>query len=399
MNPGGGVIHWDDVEILKLVNALQQDSGRPLSDARQLFERASGGQSLYSKEHRAAFARELLLARDAGLIHFDLAPQIGRHAPPRVEDYEFLDTLRDIQLTPFGRDRALGRVIIVPPPEPSEDDGRTIAALTLEEISRAIAERYSNVQLVTFLVESGIDRDDVAGDIQPSWNLVQSTLLGLLDGGSARRRVLRRFLGAWLSDELHTGPRTVEQCDQLLADLARQGWHLRGGRLVVGERIVPHRNAPGPADTIFGTPSQGARPTDCFVLLPLSEPFVTIYRDLVVPAVEKLDMTCQNAAEIFGPGHIVSDVRYLIGQSNVIVAELTGRNPNVFYELGVAHALGKPVVQLTQDIDDVPFDIRHLRTLTYQWREEWPSQELDRLRDQLSAHLAAATADNPRPTE
>lgn len=393
------MIHWDDIEILKLIDALQKEGGRALSDGRQLFERASAGQNLYSKEHRSAFARELLLARSAGLVHFELAPQIGRQAPPRVDDYEFLDTLREIQLTPFGRDRAIGRVVLVPPPDPSEDDGRPIAALTLEEISRSIAERYSNAQLVPFLVESGIDRDDVAGDVQPSSNLVQSTLLGLLEGGSARRRVLRRFLGAWLSDELHTGPLTVEQRDRLLIDLARQGWHLRDGRLVAGDRIIPQRHAPAPADTVFGAPSQGARPTDCFVLLPLSEPFVTIYRDLVLPAAEKLDMTCQNAAEIFGPGHIVSDVRYLIGQARVVVAELTGRNPNVFYELGIAHALGKPVVQLTQDIGDVPFDIRHLRTLPYQWREEWPPQELDRLRDQLSSHLAAATADTQRPTE
>lgn len=393
------MIHWDDIEILKLVDALQKEGGQPLSDARQLFERASGGQNLYSKEHRAAFGRELLLARSAGLVHFELAPQIGRQAPPRVEDYEFLDRLREIQLTPFGRDRAIGRIVHVPPPDPSEDDGRTIAALTLEEISRAIAEQYTNAQLEVFLVESGIDRNDLAGEVQPSWAFVQSTLLGLLEGGSARRRVLRRFLGAWLSDELHTGPRTVEQRDHLLTDLARQGWHLRNGRLVAGDRMIPQRHAPAPADTVFGAPSQGARPTDCFVLLPLSEPFVTIYRDLVLPAVEKLDMTCQNAAEIFGPGHIVSDVRYLIGEASIVVAELTGRNPNVFYELGIAHALGKPVVQLTQNIEDVPFDIRHLRTLPYEWREEWPPQELDRLRDQLSAHLAAATGDNQRLTD
>lgn len=388
------MIHWDDIEILKLIDALQKEGGRPLSDGRQLFERASAGQNLYSKEYRSAFARELLLARNAGLVHFELAPQIGRQAPPRVEDYEFLDTLREIQLTPFGRDRAVGRVVLVPLPDPSEDDGRPIASLTLEEVSRSIAERYSSAQLSDFLVESGIDTEDLAADVQPSWGFVRSTLLGLLQGGSAKRRILRRFLGAWLSDELHTGPRTDEERDRLLTDLARQGWHLRNGRLVAGDRVLPQRRAPKPADTVFAAPSQGARPTDCFVLLPLRQPFVTIYRDLVLPAVEKLDMTCQNAAEIFGPGHIVSDVRYLIGEARVIVAELTGRNPNVFYELGIAHALGRPVVQLTQDIEDVPFDIRHLRTLPYQWREKWPPQELDRLRDQLSAHLAAATADD-----
>jgi hypothetical protein len=45
---------------------------------------------------------------------------------------------------------------------------------------------------------------------------------------------------------------------------------------------------------------------------------------------------------------------------------LTDRNPNVFYELGLAHALNKEVILLTQDINDVPFDLRHFRIIVYQ---------------------------------
>jgi len=50
-----------------------------------------------------------------------------------------------------------------------------------------------------------------------------------------------------------------------------------------------------------------------------------------------------------------------------VIADCTGRNPNVFYEIGLAHASGKPVILITQNSDDVPFDIRHLRYIQYDY--------------------------------
>jgi hypothetical protein len=49
----------------------------------------------------------------------------------------------------------------------------------------------------------------------------------------------------------------------------------------------------------------------------------------------------------------------------VVIAELTGKNPNLFYEVGLGHALGKKVILLTQNVKDVPFDLRHLRCIVY----------------------------------
>ncbi len=49
-----------------------------------------------------------------------------------------------------------------------------------------------------------------------------------------------------------------------------------------------------------------------------------------------------------------------------IIADLTGRNPNVFYELGIAHALNKKSNPLTQDLTDVPFDLKHIRCIVYE---------------------------------
>lgn len=68
---------------------------------------------------------------------------------------------------------------------------------------------------------------------------------------------------------------------------------------------------------------------------------------------------------------ILDKIRQQIAEAKVIVADITGRNPNVFYELGLAHALEKPVVLITQDkAEDIPTDIRHLEFIRYDLSDE-----------------------------
>ncbi len=62
---------------------------------------------------------------------------------------------------------------------------------------------------------------------------------------------------------------------------------------------------------------------------------------------------------------IIQDIFELIYSSSIVIADLSRKNPNVFYEIGIAHTLGKPVIPIAQNIDDVPFDLRHHRVLTY----------------------------------
>lgn len=81
--------------------------------------------------------------------------------------------------------------------------------------------------------------------------------------------------------------------------------------------------------------------------------------------VESLGLRCHRADDIWENHHIMDDVISLIWRSHVVIADLTGRNPNVFYETGIAHAFGRDVIQLAQNLDDVPFDLQAIRTLTY----------------------------------
>ena len=99
-----------------------------------------------------------------------------------------------------------------------------------------------------------------------------------------------------------------------------------------------------------------------FVLSPFEEPFNTIYSDHIKPSIESIaGLGCLRADDIYDNRPIIEDIWRCTNQAKIIVAELTGKNANVFYETGIAHTIGKEVVLITQSMDDVPFDLRHRR--------------------------------------
>lgn len=76
-------------------------------------------------------------------------------------------------------------------------------------------------------------------------------------------------------------------------------------------------------------------------------------------------MRCRRADDIWENAAIIQDVVSLIDRSRIVVCDCTGRNPNVFYEAGIAHTLGRDVILITQSEHDIPFDLRHLRYIRY----------------------------------
>lgn len=104
----------------------------------------------------------------------------------------------------------------------------------------------------------------------------------------------------------------------------------------------------------------------CFVVMPFAAPLGTYYEKVYKPAIEKAGLKPVRAdAEIFGTGKIMDQIWSGINAAKVLVAEMTSRNPNVFYELGLAHALKKPVVLVSSNEGDVPFDLKHIRVIYY----------------------------------
>jgi hypothetical protein len=116
---------------------------------------------------------------------------------------------------------------------------------------------------------------------------------------------------------------------------------------------------------IFGGYNFTPDPNLCFVLMPFLGEVEPIYTDHIKPLVESEGISCQRADEMVGTNLITYDIWEKINRARFIVADLTGKNPNVFYEVGLAHALGKEVILITQSMDDVPFDLKALRCLVY----------------------------------
>lgn len=104
----------------------------------------------------------------------------------------------------------------------------------------------------------------------------------------------------------------------------------------------------------------------CFMLMPFSEEFNIIYGK-IKSFLKKMGIKCSRADDIFDSGPILSTVLEHILRSEFVIADLTSRNPNVFYEVGFAHSFRDSdcVILIAQSIEDIPFDIRHLPILIY----------------------------------
>ncbi|WP_113957241.1 hypothetical protein [Roseimicrobium gellanilyticum] len=115
----------------------------------------------------------------------------------------------------------------------------------------------------------------------------------------------------------------------------------------------------------------------CFVMMPFAPPIGSYYEKIYDPAIRKAGLTPVRADnDIFGTGKIIEQIWSGINKARVLVAELTNRNPNVFYELGLAHALQKPVVLVACSDQDVPFDLRHIRVIYYDMTDPFWGQKL-----------------------
>ena len=121
--------------------------------------------------------------------------------------------------------------------------------------------------------------------------------------------------------------------------------------------------------TYFSTTPDAERPGTCFVLMPFSPELEAVYR-VIRDALQspEVGFRCGRADELFGGDQIMSGVPQEMARAELIIGDLTGRNPNVFYELGLAHMTknAERVLLLTQRIDDVPFDLRAYRYILYQ---------------------------------
>ncbi len=118
--------------------------------------------------------------------------------------------------------------------------------------------------------------------------------------------------------------------------------------------------------------------TFVFVLMPFDESFNDIYTYGIKQTCIDLNAYCERVDEqIFSEG-ILDRIYNQISKSDVIVADMTNRNANVFYEVGYAHGLGKNVILLTKNSEDIPFDLKHFPHIIYNGQIKLLSEQLKR---------------------
>ncbi len=103
----------------------------------------------------------------------------------------------------------------------------------------------------------------------------------------------------------------------------------------------------------------------CFIIMPFDNELEQVHKAIKEVIVVEHNMSCLRADDIYSTGVIIEEIWEGIQKAQIIIADITGKNPNVLYELGIAHSLRKDVIILAQTIGDVPFDLKHKRVIVY----------------------------------
>ena len=102
---------------------------------------------------------------------------------------------------------------------------------------------------------------------------------------------------------------------------------------------------------------------------------------------DEFELRAVRSDETYGPGVIIADIINEISEAKFIIAEVSEKNPNVFYEVGFAHAIRKPTILIAQKETELPFDISPFRVLFYENTIGGKKKVEDRLRRHIEAIL------------
>ena len=273
----------------------------------------------------------------------------------------------------------LKKPMIVLLPEPSSS---LAASLRFRALSQTDAERDAQQKLWKHLESSMpvsyfADEADLARQVRgalTAWSGVAlSSITGqvnlILDDASveafgvATRESPKRLDGLDVesfADRVadKTAARVVEVQQKQSVDLAREA-------VLYSKALKPH-----PGELVFGKPATGRQfKADAFMIMPFRPEFDGVYTGIIRPLMGDLKLTIQRGDEFTSTqGVVMEDVWAALNACRFVIAEITGGNDNVFYELGIAHTLNLPAILITQATapEQVPFDIRHLRYIKYE---------------------------------
>ena len=116
--------------------------------------------------------------------------------------------------------------------------------------------------------------------------------------------------------------------------------------------------------SLFQIPTDSLSSNLVSVMMPFEPNYNEVYQSLEATC-KRLGVPCERADDIWEYSVIIQDIFALIYRSKVVICDFSKRNPNVLYEAGLAHALGREVIPIVQNEDDIPFDLRHHRYICY----------------------------------
>lgn len=167
-------------------------------------------------------------------------------------------------------------------------------------------------------------------------------------------------------------------------EFSRTHWAIKNRDLF--QVLLRNHVATLPVPKVFKLNPSEVDPTLLAVMMPFHSKFNDVHATLQAVA-KASEMECLRADDIWEEEAIIQDIVSLISKARIVIADCTGRNPNVFYEVGIAHALGRDVILIAQSEDDIPFDLRHLRYIQYLNNSEGRTNLAERLKKRIGTLL------------
>jgi len=139
---------------------------------------------------------------------------------------------------------------------------------------------------------------------------------------------------------------------------------------------------------------------ECFIIAPIGESDSDVRKRsdqvleyVISPALGDFNYEAVRADKISEPGMITSQVIQKVVNSALVIADLTGQNPNVFYELAIRHAIKKPLIQIIKKSEQMPFDVAGTRTI------QVDLQDLDSVANAKKEIIAQITSLEKNPND
>ena len=205
-------------------------------------------------------------------------------------------------------------------------------------------------------------------------------------GGANLHFRFERWFDRFTSDEVfNCGYFDIRTTHSGVDERTRTHWAVKRGNLFEGLFKLLNDQCKGERPRLFSVEQWPLPALDHIaVMMPFTMEFDPVYV-AIQSACTSQRLRTLRVDEIYGPTPIIDDVFSTIAQSRLVISDLTGRNPNVLYETGIAHALNREVIMIVQNYQDVPFDLGHFRHVQY-----LPNREgLEKLQKELLASIRA----------